>query len=458
MEKNFYNLYKKYKIKYLNLKQQIGGSSIGEEKISPNQRILNDVSGKLFIPCEINHFTKYLYVLKERADILDNFEDIKSLIEKVSCKFTGGFMQDHHILLKDQSNIDYGFKVCPMDICSKNPFNKNLKILDFISRERNGNYYGGNYLSAPNNKIFTMNNTYLHDNLKIYLEQPVIQLKCSFTFNDERHIDELMAFMPYGERNYKVWIYDISNIYVDNFEVPDISSTIKKYDELKKFIKAKDLIIKSKKGFGRATKELDVSNIFHDSNLSDLDILKNNNLTKFLSDIRLICVNLSEMETKLLVFYYSLPNPKPDKSELAELLQREVDNIKENLISERLVNLNLISNELFDGNYNLHLDKFVSFPIDLKIDHILDNNFILTNIPIFNRLLIETDDVRRCIYSIGTNIDPRVRSILNIEEPKIASFINNKLFQFSNVNTSEFNKSNGAVGGNIHCLVKNQYR
>ena len=61
MEKNFYNLYKKYKIKYLNLKQQIGGSSIGEEKISPNQRILNDVSGKLFIPCEINHFTKYMH-------------------------------------------------------------------------------------------------------------------------------------------------------------------------------------------------------------------------------------------------------------------------------------------------------------------------------------------------------------------------------------------------------------
>ena len=101
-------------------------------------------------------------------------------------------------------------------------------------------------------------------------------------------------------------------------------------------------------------------------------------------------------------------------------------NIKENLISERLVNLNLISNELFEGNYDLHSDKFVSFPIDLKIDHILDNNFILTNIPIFNRLLIETEDVRRCIYSIGTNIDPRVRSILNIEEPKIASFINNK--------------------------------
>ena len=73
-------------------------------------------------------------------------------------------------------------------------------------------------------------------------------------------------------------------------------------------------------------------------------------------------------------------------------------------------------------------------------------------------MLIETSDVKRFIFSVGKlGLDKRVEKILDREKPKIASYINGNNFNYSYVDTSSFNMYENAVGGNMHCLVKNHY-
>lgn len=50
-----------------------------------------------------------------------------------------------------------------------------------------------------------------------------------------------------------------------------------------------------------------------------------------------------------------------------------------------------------------------------------------------------------------------VESILQTENPKIKSYINGEEFTFHSINTSKWSDTTGAVGGNMHCLIKNQY-
>ena len=238
MKDKYYELYKKYKNKYLRLK--MGGNN-------HINSILKGINGKLFLPCEITRYTKHLYIYStNNKKVLGGFSDIKSLIKPVFCSSYPGFLQDPFILLKDKSNIDYGLKVGTFDKCFINPIKKNLKILDF-NDYKNGNNLGGNYISAPNKIIFTLNNTYLHDKLSSHLEKPVTELKCSFTYNGERHIDELMTFMPYGVGKYKIWIYEIANLKVD---IPDISSIVSKFEDIKKLMIEKGKEFESTTGLG----------------------------------------------------------------------------------------------------------------------------------------------------------------------------------------------------------------
>lgn len=69
---------------------------------------------------------------------------------------------------------------------------------------------GGNFISSPNGTIF-----YVDGASPIFIDEllksmcPLVEIKCGFkgSNNTFRHIDELMCFMPYGDR-YKVWFYD----------------------------------------------------------------------------------------------------------------------------------------------------------------------------------------------------------------------------------------------------------
>jgi hypothetical protein len=69
---------------------------------------------------------------------------------------------------------------------------------------------GGNFISSPNGTIFYVEGAYpifINELLKSMC--CLVEIKCGFKAvnNTFRHIDELMCFMPYGDR-YKVWFYD----------------------------------------------------------------------------------------------------------------------------------------------------------------------------------------------------------------------------------------------------------
>jgi hypothetical protein len=100
---------------------------------------------------------------------------------------------------------------------------------------------GGNFIAspptehAPNGVLFYIKP--ITDELRIFLEthlnQPVVELTCSFMFtglNDIfRHVDEIMTFLPYGINRFKVWFYDITT--------PSEPSRINpKYDKIQRFI------------------------------------------------------------------------------------------------------------------------------------------------------------------------------------------------------------------------------
>jgi hypothetical protein len=69
---------------------------------------------------------------------------------------------------------------------------------------------GGNFIASPNGTIFYVEGAHpiiINELLKSMC--CLVEIKCGFKAvnNTFRHIDELMCFMPYGDR-YKVWFYD----------------------------------------------------------------------------------------------------------------------------------------------------------------------------------------------------------------------------------------------------------
>lgn len=72
---------------------------------------------------------------------------------------------------------------------------------------------GGNFIASPcGNFIFYIEGTSeeLIQVLKQKTTSTLVPIGCSFKFGEFRHIDELMCFMPYGENQFKVWIYGLS--------------------------------------------------------------------------------------------------------------------------------------------------------------------------------------------------------------------------------------------------------
>jgi hypothetical protein len=193
--------YIKYKQKYLRLK---GGA------------------GTMYLPCEITNDVKKIYLELDIVKLLkidDLFKNIyrseDSDMINVDFDSSAIYKQDKIIFLKHNEQ-DYAIII-----------SNNTLFIDYIIKENvneaymseNGNDLGGNFISSPcspknpHGLIFCFNqitpklSKFLNDNLL----QKLIQLECSFRYNNERHIDECMCFMPYKD-HYKVWIYYIRNI------------------------------------------------------------------------------------------------------------------------------------------------------------------------------------------------------------------------------------------------------
>jgi len=407
--KDYKYLYVKYKNKYLKLKKQTGSAIQVHNK---------------FLPCEIVHYTNTLYISSNRYRLIQYIQELIASsgihVNIVPNQGSGGFSQDPYILLKDGSN-NFAVKVSS----NVTYLDDRMDIINCYTKYFNGNHYGGNYISSPTNIIFTFDNSdHLKTCINRYLIDPIISLHCSFTSRRERHIDETMCFMPYGIGLYKIWFYIIRNIKW-NHHVFGFLKVIQDLDMKATNIKFTNL----------KTNHVDNYHEIDDMIILDLPIIKN---------------KLTPQEVFLLQQqYFQLENPT-------------LEIIRERLEKERLDNLNIISNTLFGTRYNINIGKFVEFPIDLTIEGIQIRegtfyfDFKISNIPIFNRILIENELGKYCIFSTGPNIDPTVQSLLDVELPNVKSYIDDGVFNINYYNTSEYNNE-GIVGGNLHCLVKNQY-
>jgi len=237
-----------------------------------------------------------------------------------------------------------------------NDINEQINIDTFNDSERE-QCKGGNFISAPNGTIFCItgaNENFIHK-LKEKSKYKVIELECGFKSNNFRHIDELMCFMPYGNRKYKVWYYDELNIH-----------------------SFRDLFI-----------------VF-DSTGKDIPI----------------------------------PGREP------------IDLIIERLNKERLVNLNIISNELFDKSYEECKDNFVFF------------NYYSYKPSIFNRIWYETKESVKCLFPRIINYSDKIK--FDDEIKQIKSYINeNKQINFSYISVVDANEK--YPEGTVHCLIKQRF-
>ena len=409
---NYKNKYQKYKNKYINLK---GGA---------NSCLV------YFLPCEITNITKDIHY-----DLSIKFRDILEKIPNVNKIISNEhrYNQDPIILLKTPTNLlsNYGLQISNL-LNDYSDVNKESLI------SNNGNDKGGNFISSPANDINLFGYIFCFDGISDELEkilasnvtQSLIKLKCSFRFNGQRHIDECMCFMPYGN-SYKIWFYYIRNVKKSELLTNILirSNDQNFLDEIKNKFNG---IIKSQNSSQNPSQRLidAVSNLLSDNPKDPL------------ASLNVIRSRLDFNDLKCLKLLYS--GQKIDE-----------DDIKFKLRLEQMDNLNLISNNLFGSDYNTNAARFVLFPIDLELND--DNNYKITNIPIFNRLWIETNDMCVLLLSTGNHIDDEVYNIFNLELPYIKSKLDiNKPINHMFINTKVYNDA-GNVGGNLHCLIKQKY-
>lgn len=399
---SYYDKYLKYKMKYLNLK---GGAS-----------------GNLYLPCEITNEIKKIYI--NDCDISMIHTKIKELIlDYDTTTLKGEFKQDPVILLK---NIEIN-DITGIIIKS----NEILKIqTDFreirFGSQLTGNDYGGNFISAPTNHVFCFKN--INQELKKYLNEnlvsPLTELECSFRFNGERHIDECMCFMPYGD-SFKIWIYKIRNINEN------------KERELQSISVAEE-IIKSK------LQNIDIRNISVDDFKKVIQIIN----TYKPDEYKPIEIN------KILVDMDTIKNIRRkltacDKGLLIDKYFKDPTDLKIMLEQERQSNLDLISIAVFDKPYSETKSRFVEFPIDLEK---IENKYRILNVPIFNRVCIKKDNKFTFLFSTNGELDSDVNIIFEQERIEMDPYNN---YHF--IDISKYYNSEAIVGGGLHCLIKNGY-
>ena len=487
MNNNLEKKYMKYKKKYLNLKYKKKGG--GKD---------------YFIPCELIYFTKKILLDNRNRDLYDELNYKKTIIpiDNLTLINNGAFskyLQDGFIYLKKLTktnkldNDSFYIKASSLSQDFESKLSVENKLLDLSNSYGNGNNYGGNFICSPNGFIFYFSG--ITENLKMFLNshmaQQTVELNCSFRCKNVRHIDEAMAFMPYGlnESNhmqYKVWIYDIGNI--------DFNDELKNLllDEIKYFINISDDDIK--KELQNAIKPIKPN---PDNNMRINFINENitisneqiNTILKNFDNIDLITKNLKRLRKKNI-------SEKLDfwiRTKLGELIIQKLQNkykftldksitnldltqqkninylikgIQQKIIEflklELIQNLELISKNLFNDSSKNTIHNFVLFPINFTVNHELDFTYDIP--PIFNRLWVETNGKTICLFpgSADETKSEHFSNIYNIifkeftrkDFPVRSFYPKNQLFvQFINTDTKEFHRD-GRCGGNLHCLMK----
>jgi hypothetical protein len=364
------NKYFKYKNKYLLLKQLKGGSLFYNDDdddddyddYDDNDNILNNY----YLPCEITHYTSHIY--HNNNEYNDYFNKLQLYVYKSN--IGKQYAQDGYIqLLNNRKNKYYniinGYIVNDFkqskELLNNNHINKFIHKNTMINSEGEQNK-GGNFISGPDNSsIFYIEG--ISDSYKTILTQTnckLIELKCSFKSNGFRHIDELMCFMPYGIGKYKIWFYNTLNKY-------SLYTCLELYITIFNLIKEQENI---------------QENI--DNNIQE-NIQENNKKQN----------NIQELYNK-------------------------INDFIDTLNKERINNLNIICQHLFNTDYNYKLNiHFVFF------------NYTDYFPSIMNRLWIETENSVNCIIPKQQTID-NIRSLIYPLD-KYNTYINTNIEIFNSI-------------------------
>lgn len=488
--KDYKNKYIKYKNKYLYLKKMIGGEKI------------------YYIPCEIYLQTQKIYlpkkvlfekiklmVLREsvgKVEVDENGKDNKIIFNDFDT-----FYQDPLIFLKNDKNENFAIRI-----------KKDIKY-DFILKDKtivykytgdvNGNNYGGNFISSPNNEnssVFYCEgiSDEIFNFMDSNLNQKLVEIKCGFKFNNERHIDELMCFMPYGQDYFKIWIYKIRNIeykysneeeFKEYFNTECTEEKIKYIlDEINRIYLEKHTQLQNdlKEKYKTLENTLMTENeyINRDYTIIVREIGRNPEFKSLRTNIEqitkiktLLQYNVSKNFIDTILQYPSFTELKIDKlciykiflKKIPDFFDINIEKTKENLNREHQINLENISNSLFNKSYEESKEKFIMFPIDLiiHIDSVESINSEIKYPPIFNRILINSDKLTLFVsYTEEQNIqgsNEYYQKINEILTPQLELIKQYKDIDVKKINTYEYHKEGGesSVGGNLHCLIKQQY-
>ena len=485
--KDYKNKYIKYKNKYLYLKKMTGGEKI------------------YYIPCEIYLQTKKIYLRKTVLFEKIDRRVLRESIGKVEVDKNGGdnkiifndfntFYQDPAIFLKNYKNENFAIRI-KKDI--KYDFILKDKTIAYIyDGDDNGNNYGGNFISSPNNEnssVFYCEGITksLFEFMNSNLNQKLVEIKCGFTFNNERHVDEIMCFMPYGEDDFKIWIYNIRNIeykYSNEEELKEYFNTEcteekrkSILDEINRIYNQKNTQIQNvlKEKYKTLEDKLMTENEYINRDYKILygefkygDLNKNN--IKLLDNIKnLLDYNANIITINILLQHESFTALKDDKLSIYKIFLKKIpdffniniEKTKENLNREHQINLKNISNSLFNKSYEESKEKFIMFPIDLiiHIDSVESINSEIKYPPIFNRILINSDKLTLFVpYTEEQNIKgsnkyyQKINEILTSQLELIKKY---KKIDVKKIDTYEYHKEGGekSVGGNLHCLIKQEY-
>ena len=365
---DYLNKYLKYKQKYINLKKLKGGTK------------------DYYLPCEICHCTKRMYIRKIDNISKFNFDDINYILIKGDDLFP----QDPRIIFKSYKNDKNYLFAKPTDELI--PYTD----IEFLEKLNNSEDYpnkGGNYISSPydKNKIFCINNIYFpinQENINFFksrINQELIELECSF----EGHIDEMMCFMPYGIDKYKIWFYD--EIQIDQLlDHVDARSIIMKDILIKKNIDLLHLLKNLSLPFRRLSYE-EITSEFKQisiTNTDDINFIIDNVQNNNDADLYNIINNCTTRPIRVISRIF-----------ITIKILREYTNNKSNYNKEKLVEYCKV-NKIF--NDNLLINKFHNLIIEN-----LENNDIK------NLLEDIYNDYIACIFELYN--DPELTTSDNIE-------------------------------------------
>jgi protein involved in ribonucleotide reduction len=260
--------------------------------------------------------------------------------------------------------------------------------------------------------------------------QKIVQLSCNFRFNAERHIDECMCFMPYGNGTWKIWFYYIRKV-TKKDEI--VTSDVKHFLE-----------DEQKRNLNIISHELFRSNYEHNQDkfvLFPIDIeFVSMTSCKMLS---IPIFNRLSLETES-EYVLLLPTHahKPDPATKRDMDDGMEDDMPGHIDFSKSLPSAIIS---CDGH-------ILNILANGKLQHAASEYDIASH----NRV---THDGSNTIFDNTISIDTETFDILAREIPHIQGNMSNKKPKIVYIDTSYYNEMGGAsaVGGNLHCLVKTKY-